>query len=51
MLNVYPARLIPVPAIQAWTSRRTLPPWRGGKFRKWWRAHQRRKTETGDRKG
>ena len=41
LLNVFPARLIPVPAVQAWTSRRTLPPWRGGAFRKWWRAHRK----------
>jgi len=49
MLNLVPHRLIPVPAVQAWVSRRTLPRWRGGEFRKWLRRHQRRKTEVADR--
>ena len=35
MLDHLPLRLIPVPALQAWISRRTLPKWRGGQFRKW----------------
>ncbi|MBI5690069.1 MAG: iron-sulfur cluster-binding protein [Verrucomicrobia bacterium] len=37
LLNYVPARLIPVPAMQAWCEKRTLPPWRGGKFRQWMR--------------
>ena len=35
ILNVLPTGLIPVPALRAWESKRTLPPWRGGEFRKW----------------
>ncbi|HTT56679.1 MAG TPA: LutB/LldF family L-lactate oxidation iron-sulfur protein [Opitutaceae bacterium] len=50
LLNVLPHRLIPVPAAQAWVSRRTLPKWRGGEFRRWWRRHQSRKPGTGGRK-
>ncbi len=42
MLNHVPTRLIPVPALQSWASRRTLPPWRGGEFRKWMKARRRR---------
>jgi len=35
ILNHLPARLIPVPALRAWESKRELPRWRGGEFRKW----------------
>ncbi len=35
LLNHLPTRLIPVPALRAWESKRELPPWRGGEFRKW----------------
>jgi L-lactate dehydrogenase complex protein LldF len=35
LLNHVPKGLIPVPALRAWESRRELPPWRGGEFRKW----------------
>jgi L-lactate dehydrogenase complex protein LldF len=35
LLNHIPKGLIPVPALRAWESRRELPPWRGGEFRKW----------------
>lgn len=35
LLNVLPTKLIPVPALRAWESQRTLPEWRGGEFRKW----------------
>jgi L-lactate dehydrogenase complex protein LldF len=27
--------LLPIPALRAWESKRELPPWRGGEFRKW----------------
>jgi L-lactate dehydrogenase complex protein LldF len=50
VIDYLPMGLIPVPALQAWVSRRTLPKWRGGKFRKWLRQHGKRKPETGDRK-
>lgn len=35
LLNFTPTKLIPVPALRAWESSRTLPQWRGGEFRKW----------------
>jgi|CZKI01.1.fsa_nt_gi L-lactate dehydrogenase complex protein LldF len=35
ILNLLPTRLIPIPALRAWQLKRDLPPWRGGKFRKW----------------
>jgi L-lactate dehydrogenase complex protein LldF len=35
ILNHLPKSLIPVPALQAWESKRVLPQWRGGEFRKW----------------
>lgn len=35
--------LIPVPAVQAWAKERTLPPFRGGKFRQWFKEHKRNK--------
>ena len=35
LLNHLPTSLIPVPALRAWESKRDLPPWRGGEFRKW----------------
>jgi L-lactate dehydrogenase complex protein LldF len=35
ILNHLPTSLIPVPALRAWESKRELPPWRGGEFRKW----------------
>jgi L-lactate dehydrogenase complex protein LldF len=35
MLNHLPSGLIPIPALRAWESKRVLPPWRGGEFRKW----------------
>ena len=33
--NHLPSGLIPVPALRAWESKRLLPEWRGGEFRKW----------------
>ncbi len=35
--------LIPVPAVQAWAKERSLPSFRGGKFRKWFKEHQKNK--------
>jgi L-lactate dehydrogenase complex protein LldF len=35
IMDYLPLGLIPVPALRAWTARRTLPGWRGGEFRKW----------------
>jgi L-lactate dehydrogenase complex protein LldF len=35
LIDYVPAKLIPVPAMQAWSGKRSLPPWRGGEFRKW----------------
>jgi len=43
-MNVVPSALLPVPALRAWEKDRTLPEWRGGEFRKWWRKNER-KTE------
>ena len=35
-------KLIPVPAVQAWVKERTLPPFRGGKFRKWFKNRNKK---------
>jgi L-lactate dehydrogenase complex protein LldF len=35
LINYVPTKLIPVPALQAWSAKRALPDWRGGEFRKW----------------
>jgi L-lactate dehydrogenase complex protein LldF len=35
LMNHLPTKLIPVPALRAWESKRDLPAWRGGEFRKW----------------
>ena len=35
VMNHLPTGLIPVPALRAWESKRVLPPWRGGEFRRW----------------
>jgi L-lactate dehydrogenase complex protein LldF len=42
VLNVVPKDLIPIPAFRAWLSKRTLPPWRGGAFRKWLKMRRQR---------
>jgi len=34
-MDFIPMKLVPVPAVQAWTAARTLPHFQGGKFRKW----------------
>lgn len=41
LLNVLPTKLVPVPALRAWESKRTLPEWRGGEFRKWMNSHKK----------
>jgi L-lactate dehydrogenase complex protein LldF len=41
LLNHLPTSLIPVPALRAWESKRVLPPWRGGEFRKWLKTRQK----------
>lgn len=38
-MNLIPPEMIPLPPVQAWTSSRKLPQWRGGKFRKWMKQH------------
>jgi len=35
LIDVVPHKLMPVPALRAWESSRTLPSWKGGAFRKW----------------
>ncbi|HLP01724.1 MAG TPA: LutB/LldF family L-lactate oxidation iron-sulfur protein [Opitutaceae bacterium] len=35
LLDLVPHKLIPVPALHAWTDKRTLPSWQGGEFRRW----------------
>jgi L-lactate dehydrogenase complex protein LldF len=42
LINYVPPKLLPVPALRAWESTRTLPEWRGGAFRKW--LQQRKKS-------
>jgi len=41
MINYLPTKLLPIPALRAWESKRSLPEWRGGEFRKWLRNRQR----------
>ena len=35
IINHLPAKLIPFPPLQTWSKSRTLPEWRGGRFRQW----------------
>jgi L-lactate dehydrogenase complex protein LldF len=35
ILNHIPQGLVPIPALRAWESKRELPAWRGGEFRRW----------------
>lgn len=37
LLNYLPTKLIPVPALRAWEAKRTLPEWKGGEFRSWFK--------------
>ncbi len=41
VINHLPTQMIPVPALQAWQEKRTLPRWRGGEFRSWFKAHKK----------
>ncbi|OHE81590.1 MAG: (4Fe-4S)-binding protein [Verrucomicrobia bacterium RIFCSPLOWO2_12_FULL_64_8] len=41
LLNVLPPSLLPVPSVRAWTEKRTLPAWRGGAFRQWFKNRKR----------
>ena len=34
-INYLPTKMLPIPALRARESKRTLPAWRGGEFRKW----------------
>ncbi|MDR1190664.1 MAG: iron-sulfur cluster-binding protein [Verrucomicrobiales bacterium] len=36
-LNYFPLDLAPVPPLSRWTAARTLPEFRGGEFRRWWK--------------
>ena len=38
VMDFIPMKLVPVPAVQAWTNARTLPPFQGGKFRRWFNS-------------
>ncbi|MBS0658327.1 MAG: lactate utilization protein, partial [Verrucomicrobia bacterium] len=40
-IDYLPLDLLPIPAVQGWISKRTLPEWRGGKFRQWLRTRKR----------
>ena len=47
IMNVLPTKYVPVAALQAWQSHRTLPTWRGGAFRSWLHAHQKERAGSG----
>ena len=36
-MNYVPLDMLPLYPVRAWLEQRTLPEWRGGKFRQWWR--------------
>ena len=36
-MNYLPLDMLPLYPLRAWLEQRTLPEWRGGKFRQWWR--------------
>lgn len=42
MLNLFPYEKIPFGPLGRWTRDRTLPPWRGGKFRAWAKSRPQR---------
>ena len=46
IINHLTVKLIPVPALQAWAAKRSLPEWRGGEFRKWMKARKRPTAKT-----
>jgi len=37
LINYLPTKLLPIPALRAWEAKRTLPEWRGGEFRSWFK--------------
>lgn len=41
VLDAAPGLIGAMPPLRAWTETRTLPEWRGGKFRQWFSDHQR----------
>ncbi len=41
VMNVLPPEWIPAGLAKAWTRTRTVPEWRGGQFRRWWRDRQK----------
>ncbi|HVU17794.1 MAG TPA: LutB/LldF family L-lactate oxidation iron-sulfur protein [Candidatus Didemnitutus sp.] len=41
LLNLLPTSLVPVAALRAWEKTRTLPDWRGGSFRRWFKGRAR----------
>jgi L-lactate dehydrogenase complex protein LldF len=43
LMDVLPLRFLPIPPLQAWMRRRTLPKWRGGEFRKWLKHHRKKR--------
>ncbi len=40
LMNLVPVSLVPHPALQAWLKTRTLPAWKGGAFRRWFKDHK-----------
>jgi L-lactate dehydrogenase complex protein LldF len=48
LMNYFPVDMLPVKPAAAWTDSRTLPEWRGGKFRRWLKE---RKPEKGNGHG
>jgi L-lactate dehydrogenase complex protein LldF len=41
VIDYIPGGIVPVPAYHAWTNCRTLPKWRGGEFRKWFKSRKK----------
>jgi hypothetical protein len=37
-MNYVPLDMLPLYPVRAWLEQRTLPEWRGGQFRRWWRT-------------
>lgn len=47
MMNFFPVEMIPVKPVSAWTDTRTLPEWKGGKFRKWMKERRKNRSSNG----
>ncbi len=47
-IDYLPTNLVPMAALQNWTSKRTLPKWRGGAFRKWLKTRQTAEGQSAD---